>query len=108
VPDIGLSEEQIAATKQRSGPATAPRDSQWRRQLEIDRIETEARRFDLDHLNDPFWVAGTMLYWGEGSKTHRAHSLANADPAAMRLFVAWTGHTSTPPPPPSGTQSAPR
>lgn len=88
--EIRLSDSQIAAIKQRCGPAAAPRDTQWRRRLEIEELEEEARRFALDHLDDPFWVAGTVLYWGEGSKTQRAHSLANADPAALRLFIRWT------------------
>ena len=33
-----------------------------------------------------------MLYWGEGAKTKRMLALANADPAALRLFVAWARH----------------
>ena len=35
-------------------------------------------------------MAGTVLYWGEGSKTKRAHTVANSDPAALRLFMSWT------------------
>jgi hypothetical protein len=30
-----------------------------------------------------------VLYWGEGSKTTRRLDLANADPRALRLFMAW-------------------
>ena len=42
---------------------------------------SDARHFALDNLADSFWVAGTVLYWGEGSKTTRRLELANADPA---------------------------
>lgn len=30
------------------------------------------------------------MYWGEGSKATRQLSLANADPAALRLFKNWS------------------
>ena len=30
------------------------------------------------------------MYWGEGSKATRRLSLANADPAALRLFKRWS------------------
>ena len=87
--DIQLSDDQIAAIKERCGPAAGPRDTQWRRRLEIEKIEEDARRFALEHLDDSFWVAGTVLYWGEGSKTKRRLQLANSDPRALRLFMRW-------------------
>jgi len=38
--------------------------------------------------NDPLFLAGLMLYWGEGNKTpnHPQVKLANSDPAMIRLF----------------------
>jgi hypothetical protein len=30
------------------------------------------------------------MYWGEGSKTKRRLVLANADPAALRMFKSWS------------------
>ena len=39
---------------------------------------------------DPLWVAGTTMYWAEGSKTSNRLALTNSDPAALRLFIAWT------------------
>jgi len=89
--EIRLSDEQAAAIKQRTGSQRGvPRDTQRKRRWEIEQIRAEARRFALDHIGDPFWVAGTVLYWGEGSKTTRRLELANADPRALRLFMAWT------------------
>ena len=90
--EIRLSEEQVEAIRDRTGPETRigiPVDTQWRRREEIDRIRKEARLFALDHIDDSFFVAGVALYWGEGAKTGGDLSLANADPRALRLFIAW-------------------
>jgi hypothetical protein len=89
---IRLSEDQVEAIRERTGPDTRigiPVDTQWRRREEIDRIRAEARGFAVEHLDDPFFVAGVVLYWGEGAKTGGDLSLANADPRALRLFIAW-------------------
>ncbi len=37
----------------------------------------------------PLWLAGAVLYWAEGSKTRNKLSMANTDPRALRLFIAW-------------------
>lgn len=88
--DIELTSEQVAAIKDRRGPRAGPRDTQWRRREEIARIEAQAVAEAEYLIRDPFWVAGVVLYWGEGSKTQRELSMANSDPAALRLFIAWT------------------
>ena len=47
-----------------------------------------ARRGDVLH------VAGTMLYWAEGEKAGRnAARISNADPALLRLFLAFLRST---------------
>lgn len=56
---------------------------------EVTRTRAEAQDFASDHLDDPFFVAGVALYWGEGSKTHADLALANSDPRALRFFIAW-------------------
>jgi hypothetical protein len=89
---IRLSEQQVEAIRERTGPETRlgiPVDTQWRRREEIDRIRAEARGFAVEHLDDPFFVAGVVLYWTEGSKTPNDLSISNADPAALRTFVIW-------------------
>lgn len=42
-------------------------------------------------LNDrELFIAGLMLYWGEGTKSHMyALELANTDPAVIQLFIHW-------------------
>jgi hypothetical protein len=90
--EIDLTEEQVQAIRERVGPETRrgiPVNTQWRRREEIERIREEARRFAEDHLDDPFFVGGVVLYWGEGAKTGGELSLANADPRALRMFIAW-------------------
>ena len=59
--EVDLSEEQVAAIRERTGPETRvgiPVDTQWRRREEIDRIRAEARAFAQDHVDDSFFVAG--------------------------------------------------
>lgn len=89
--DIVLSPQQAAAIAARTGSRRGvPRDTQRKRRAEGERIRAEARAFAAEHLTDPFWVAGTVLYWGEGSKSKRMLSLSNSDPRALRLFMDWT------------------
>ncbi|MFQ5966893.1 MAG: hypothetical protein ACE5MI_04675, partial [Acidimicrobiia bacterium] len=78
--EIRLTEEQVEAIRVRRPPGVRtgiPVDTQRKRRLEIEAIRRDARAFALDHLNDPFWVAGTILYWAEGSKTHNHLEVAN-------------------------------
>lgn len=89
---IRLSPEQIEAIRDRSSPGSRigiPVDTQWRRHLEIEQIQDDARAFAERHADDAFFVAGVALYWGEGAKTNSDLSLANADPRALRLFIDW-------------------
>lgn len=89
--EIRLSAEQAAAIRARTGSQLGvPRDTQWRRRVEVEAIRAEASRSAKKLVSDPLWVGGVVLYWGEGSKTTRRLELANADPRALRLFMAWT------------------
>jgi hypothetical protein len=84
-----LTPQQVAGIRQRRGPRAGPRDTQWKRRLKVERIQAEARSQVNELVNDPFWVAGVVLYWGEGSKTKRSLALSNTDPRALRLFIGW-------------------
>jgi hypothetical protein len=89
--DVKLSEEQYVAMRERTlgSRIGIPVDTQWKRRHEIDVIRTRAR-LEVPHLvKDPFWVAGTVLYWAEGAKTRNKLRLANTDPEALRLFIEW-------------------
>jgi hypothetical protein len=90
--EVRLTDEQYAAIKERTYGSRVgiPVDSNWRRRREIERIREHARSQVLELMKDPLWVAGTVLYWAEGYKTESRLGMANADPAALRLFMNWT------------------
>ena len=37
--------------------------------------------------NDPLYIAGCILYWGEGSKATSQLGMTNSDPAMQKLFI---------------------
>jgi len=90
--DVKLTPDQIEAIKERR-PSTQrgiPRNTQWRRHREVELVQTQAM-LEAHHLvSDPFWTAGVAMYWGEGGKASRRLSMANSDPAALRLFMSWS------------------
>lgn len=89
--EVKLSDEQYQAIQERTGSREGiPRDTNRKRREEIGRIRNHARRHVSRLMEDPLWVAGTVLYWAEGFKTQSSLGMANADPAALRLFMAWT------------------
>jgi hypothetical protein len=89
--DITVTPEQVEEIKARvASRRDVPRDTQRKRRAEVEQIRAGARVFAGEHLDDPLFVAGTVLYWGEGAKTNRFLALSNADPAAHRLFIRWT------------------
>jgi hypothetical protein len=88
--DVKLTEEQYAAIQVRTGSRQGiPRDTNRKRREEIAMIRARARHRVPDLLTEPFWVAGVVLYWAEGFKTPGKVGMANSDPRALRLFVAW-------------------
>jgi hypothetical protein len=88
--DIALTENQKQEILARTGSrASLPVDTNWRRRLEVEAIRQEASHEAEFLLSDPRWVAGVVLYWCEGAKTRNHLAVANSDPAALRLFVAW-------------------
>ena len=88
--DVGLTQEQYAAIKSRTGSvAGIPRNTQWRRRKEIQQLRADSRSLVEGLIEDSFWVAGLVLYWAEGAKTRGHFNLANTDPRALRLFIRW-------------------
>jgi hypothetical protein len=88
--EVKLTEEQYEAIRQRTGSREGiPRDTNRKRREEIERIRTHARTQVPGLINDPLWVAGTVLYWAEGAKTRNHLMLNNTDPRALRLFIKW-------------------
>lgn len=90
--NLQLTTEQIGAIKKRTGSIKGiPRDTQWRRREEIERIRRRAKEHIPELMNHPLWLAGTVLYWAEGSKTRNQLSMANTDPRILQVFIAWIG-----------------
>ena len=88
--DVRLTTGQIEAIRQRRAQEPGiPRDTQRKRRLEIEDIRAEAEAMVPVLINDPFWLAGVVLYWAEGAKTRNDLRLANTDPRALRLFIDW-------------------
>ena len=87
--DIPVAAAVAEVIRRRSHPPGIRRDTQRARRAEIEEIRDSARREVEDLTASPLWVAGTVMYWGEGGKTDRRLSLSNADPEAHRLFIAW-------------------
>lgn len=81
-----------------SSQAGVPRDTQRKRRFEIERLRTDALKEVQDLIHNPLWLAGTVLYWGEGGKSKRQLDLTNSDPAAHRLFVKWVSEYLQPDP----------
>jgi hypothetical protein len=88
--DVRLGPEQIAAIKDRTGSVKGiPRDTNRKRRLEIQRIRAKSHQQIPTLLGNPLWLAGTVMYWAEGSKTRNQLSMANTDPRILRIFIAW-------------------
>jgi hypothetical protein len=88
--DVRLTDEQIEAVQDRTGQREGvPRDTNRKRREEIERIRSTARAQVPALIEQPLWVAGTVLYWAEGAKTRSQLRLANSDASALRLFVQW-------------------
>jgi hypothetical protein len=86
--DIRLSEDQIEAIKNRvPSQKGVPKDTNWKRRLEIERIRSDARRSVRQLRHDPLWVAGVTMYWAEGAKTTPRLGMVNTDPRALKLFI---------------------
>jgi hypothetical protein len=88
--EIRLTGAQIDAIRARvPSQKGVPKDTNWKRRLEIQGIKEEARRTFLELKEDPFWTAGITMYWAEGSKTSPQLGIVNTDPNALRLFISW-------------------
>ena len=89
--NVMITPEQGNAILTRTGSRKGvPRDTQRMRRSEVEKIRSEATSYAITHLDDPQWIAGTVMYWAEGSKVGRQLGLANSDPRALRLFIEWT------------------
>ena len=87
---IVLTGAQRAGIQQRRGPQKGvPRDTQWRRRVEVAAIRQEAEAAAPGLMAIPEFVGGLALYWAEGSKAAKELAVANTDPRLLNVFVAW-------------------
>jgi len=87
---VELPHEQKAAIRTRTGSwKGVPRDTQRKRRAAAEQIRATARDEVLLLMVDPRWLAGTVMYWGEGGKTGRTLQMTNSDPRVLRLFMTW-------------------
>lgn len=88
--DIELTSAQVEAIRSRVPTQRGvPKDTQRLRRATIARIRADALARAADLAEEPLFIAGVVLYWGEGSKSRNDFLMANADPSALRLFIAW-------------------
>jgi len=52
-------------------------------------ISREAEVFFKNNISDPFFSAGILLYWAEGSRSGNYFSFTNSDPDMVALMVRW-------------------
>lgn len=92
--DLKLTPDQ--ELRLRTGPgrvAAGRRRGIARRQSALERAQAirKAARDEARTLRlDPFWVAGTVAYWSEGSKRSKDVKFSNSDPEMIRLFLPWS------------------
>lgn len=91
--DIVLTPDQQARLRALNHPQFVRRRVGARhRRRNLDRIEAirAVARAEAELLApDPFWLAGVVAYWAEGSKGNSLQ-FANSDPAFIVLFMQWS------------------
>ncbi|MBU2564163.1 helix-turn-helix domain-containing protein [Patescibacteria group bacterium] len=61
-----------------------------KREDRLKKTYEEQRKKILPLSKREFFIAGLLLYWGEGSKTIKASlELANTDPGVIKLYLKW-------------------
>jgi hypothetical protein len=95
--DIRLTEDQIEAIKARvPSQKGVPRNTQRGRRAEIEAIRRRAALEGVKRVGDPFWIAGVVMYWAEGTKAKPRLELSNSDPRGLGLFVPGPGSSIRP------------
>jgi hypothetical protein len=84
--DLALAQRRKAASR---GRAQIAENRKQRR----DRWRAEALSLWRDWRQDPLFVLGVGLYWGEGDKSsgNKRLALSNADPRLLRTWLRWCG-----------------
>jgi len=94
VRDIPLTEEQRQALRKRvwagqvAGRQKARLINQQRQAEHMAELKRRAYEMVEAHWNEPLFVAGVMLYQGEGRRSGNTE-IVNSDPRFLRLFKQW-------------------
>jgi hypothetical protein len=91
--DIVLTPGQEARLRMLNHPQSVRRQvgaSNRRRNLErVEALRSAARDEAQALIGDPFWIAGVVAYWAEGSK-QGSLQLSNSDPGLLLFFINWS------------------
>ncbi len=92
--DVGLAkkQKQLITEKRIAGRLRAIESIRRNKIKRIKDIKDLARNEVSSLIQDPFWLAGVILYWGEGSKEHAKAcpiKFTNMDLSMHTLFLRW-------------------
>jgi len=90
--DVELTPEQqtrLQAASHRAATARAVGARNRKRNLVRIAAIRQTARLEAENLRgDPFWTAGVVAYWAEGSKDQEL-TFSNSDPLFVMLFIHW-------------------
>ncbi|HEY1015234.1 MAG TPA: helix-turn-helix domain-containing protein, partial [Herpetosiphonaceae bacterium] len=89
VEDHSIIEGRIKAARKVSGQKNSARYQALAQETRDEGL-LEIQAMFADGLTErELFLAGLMLYWGEGAKTQSRIALGNTDPAIIKLFMRW-------------------
>lgn len=92
--DIVLAKSQIERLQERKKQGSyaaglkGSKANQDRRAEEVRQIKESAKSEVPLLMNDNFWIAGLMLYWAEGNKSHSV-GISNSDQNIICFMMKW-------------------
>lgn len=90
--ELAKKQRQLISEKRIAGRLRAIQSIRRNKIKRVSDIKDSAIREVPRLIRDPFWLAGVILYWGEGSKEH-IHAcpvkFTNMDLQMHRLFLSW-------------------
>jgi transcriptional regulator with XRE-family HTH domain len=88
--DIELTREQESRLSKLQATGYAGAKKQQAASLKHhEEIKKNAECEAAELVKDPFFVAGLMLYWAEGSKNFGSVQFSNSDPAMIKIMMRW-------------------
>lgn len=92
--DVGLAkkQKQLITEKRIAGRLRALESIRRNKIQRVKGIKDLAKKEVPSMIQDPFWLAGVILYWGEGSKEHAKAcpvKFTNMDLQMHKLFLKW-------------------